>query len=228
MIIKASQRAGGKQLATHLLNANDNEHIDIHDVKGFMSDTVDGAFLEAHALSKGTRCKQYLFSVNLNPPEGVQADIKLFEQTLDRIEERMNIQGQPRVIVFHEKQGRRHAHAVWSRLYDDGNKMKAVQWSFYQNKLMEVSKEIYLENGWKLPKGFINREQSNPLNFSRDQWQQAKRMNDDPRTIKTALMESWALSKSKNTFEKKLEQNGYYLAKGDRCGYVAVDWRGEV
>lgn len=29
-------------------------------------------------------------------------------------------------------------------------------------------------------------------------------------------------------FEKSLEKNGYYLAKGDRRGYVAVDWRGEV
>ena len=228
MIIKASQRGGAKQLAAHLLNANDNEHVEIHEVKGFMSNTLKGALQEAHALSKGTKCKQYLFSVSLNPPQNAKVDTKIFEQTLDRIEESMKIQGQPRVVVFHEKQGRRHAHVVWSRIYDNGQKLKAAQLSFFQNRLMEISKELYLDQGWKLPNGFIDREQRNPLNFSRDQWRQAKRLNENPRSIKITLKECWSVSKTKEAFQKSLEQRGYYLAKGDRRGYVAVDWRGEV
>lgn len=228
MIIKASQRGGAKQLATHLLNANDNEHVEIHEVKGFMSGTLKGALQEAHALSKGTKCKQYLFSVSLNPPQGVKVDTKIFEQTLDSIEESMKIQGQPRVVVFHEKQGRRHAHVVWSRIYDNGQKLKAAQLSFFQNRMMEISKELYLDQGWKLPNGFIDREQRNPLNFSRNQWRQAKRLNENPRTIKITLKECWSVSKTKVAFQKSLEQRGYYLAKGDRRGFVVVDWRGEV
>ena len=228
MIIKASQRGGAKQLAMHLLNANDNEHVEIHEVKGFMSDTLKGALQEAYALSKGTKCKQYLFSVSLNPPQGVTVDTKIFEQTLDRIEESMKIQGQPRVVVFHEKQGRRHAHVVWSRIYNNSQKLKATQLSFFQNRMMEISKELYLDQGWKLPNGFIDNEKRNPLNFTRDQWQQAKRLNENPRTINITLKEYWSLSANKAAFEKKLEQGGFYLAKGDRRGYVVVDWRGEV
>ena len=107
-------------------------------------------------------------------------------------------------------------------------KLKATQLSFFQNRMMEISKEIYLEQDWKLPNGFINREQRNPLNFSRDQWRQAKRLNENPRTIKITLKECWSVSKTKEAFQKSLEQRGYYLAKGDRRAYVAVDWRGEV
>ncbi|MCP5274885.1 MAG: relaxase [Burkholderiales bacterium] len=226
MIIIASQRGGAAKLAAHLLNDRDNDHVELHEVSGFLSDTLDGALQEARAQSMGTRCDQYLFSVSLNPPETEKVDISVFEQAISRIEERMHLQDQPRVIVFHEKEGRRHAHCVWSRI--DTAQMKAVNLPFYKNRLMEISKEIHLEQGWKLPAGLIEREQRNPLNFTRAQWEQARRLDDDPKHIKAALKECWAVSDSKKAFESALEQRGYSLAKGDRRGFVAVDWRGEV
>ena len=51
MILKASQRSGGRKLGHHLLNANDNEHISVHEIKGFCSDNVLGAMNEARAIS---------------------------------------------------------------------------------------------------------------------------------------------------------------------------------
>lgn len=124
MIIIASQRGGAAKLAAHLLNDRDNDHVELHEVSGFLSDTLDGALQEARAQSMRTRCDQYLFSVSLNPPETEKVDISVFEQAISRIEERMHLQDQPRVIVFHEKEGRRHAHCVWSRI--DTKEMKAV------------------------------------------------------------------------------------------------------
>lgn len=106
--------------------------------------------------------------------------------------------------------------------------MKAINLPFYKSRLMEISKEIHLEQDWKLPTGLIERGQSNPLNFTRAQWEHAKRLDDDPRLIKAALKDCWAVSNDKETFQNKLEERGYYLAKGDRRGFVAVDWRGEV
>jgi len=35
MLLKASERAGGRALATHLLNAHDNDHVEIHELRGF-------------------------------------------------------------------------------------------------------------------------------------------------------------------------------------------------
>lgn len=65
MILKASQRSGAKQLGAHLLKMEENEHVEVHEVSGFVADTVQGAMMEAYALSKGTKCQQYLFSVSL-------------------------------------------------------------------------------------------------------------------------------------------------------------------
>ena len=69
MILKGSQRGGAKQLGLHLLKTEENEHVELHDIRGFMSEDVVGALREAEAVSKGTKCKQFLFSVSLNPPE---------------------------------------------------------------------------------------------------------------------------------------------------------------
>lgn len=226
MIIKANLRGGGTQLANHLLNANDNEYVTVHEISGFMSDSVHGAMQEAYAVSNGTRCRKYLFSVSFNPPEREAVSVETFEGAIDRAEEKLGLKGQPRVIVFHEKEGRRHAHAAWSRI--DGQAMKTIRQDYYKNRLMELAKDLYLENDWNLPQGFVDRELRNPLNFTHQEWMQAKRLGEDPRLIKAALKSCWKLTETKQGFEKTLSQNGYYLAQGNRRSFVAVDWRGEV
>lgn len=225
MILKGSQRAGGNQLAAHLMKADENEHVEVHEIRGFMADDLHGAFKEAHAVSKGTRAKQYLFSLSLNPPSNEKVSIDVFESAIDRIEQRLGLDDQPRAIVFHEKEGRRHAHVVWSRI--DVNKMKAINLPYFKRKLQDVSKELYLEHGWKMPAGFVDKKQRNPLNFSRDEWQQARRNGHDPRALKRMFQECWSISDSKKAFTQALLSRGYILARGDRRGFVAVDYQGE-
>jgi hypothetical protein len=48
--------------------------------------------------------------------------------------------------VFHEKEGRRHAHAVWSRI--NGDTMRAIPIPYFKNKLNTIAKDIYLEQSW--------------------------------------------------------------------------------
>lgn len=91
MILKASQRGGGKQLGQHLMRNDDNEHVEVHEITGFVSNDVVGAFKEAHACSQGTKCKQFLFSVSLNPPEQEQVSADVFEDTIDRIEKKNDL-----------------------------------------------------------------------------------------------------------------------------------------
>ncbi len=133
---------------------------------------------------------------------------------------------QPRAIVFHEKEGRRHAHCVWSRI--DIDEMKAINLPHYKLKLRDVSKQLYLENGWRMPMGLVDSEERNPFNFTHAEWQQAKRVKVDPRTIKQVFQDCWAISDSKASYENALKERGYYLAQGDRRGFVAIDWRGEI
>ncbi len=221
MILKASQRGGGKQLGLHLMNAHDNEHVEVHEVRSFVSSDVTGSFKEAYAISKATQCKQFLFSVSLNPPDHANVDIASFESAIDRIEERNGLSGQPRVIVFHEKEGRRHAHAVWSRI--DADTMTARNLPFFKERLTELSKELYREHDWKMPRGFISKDERDPRNFTLEQWQQAKRMGRKAGELKQDIQDAWAISDNKASFEAALQEKGFMLARGNRRGYVAVN-----
>lgn len=226
MIIKGKERGNGAQFGPYLMDTKKNEHVEVHKVSGFMSDNMVDALLEVDAVAQGTRCKNYFFSVVLSPPENEIVDTEVFDDAVSRVADKMGLQDQPYVVVFHEIAGRRHAHCVFSRI--DTDKMKAINLPYYKNKLMDISKALYLEHGWKLPQGFIESKKRNPLNFTHKEWQQAERLGDNPKAAKMVLRECWAISDDKASFEKALEQRGYYLAKGDRRGFVAVDWRGKV
>lgn len=226
MILKAKERGDGGQLARYLLATRDNEHVELHEVSGFVSDDLLDAFHEADAIARGTRCKNYLFSMSLNPPEGAYVETEVFEKTADLIESRLGLENQPRAIVFHEKDGRRHAHIVWSRI--DVEKMRAINLPHYKSKLRDVSRSLYLEHGWDMPRGLQDRSLRDPLNFTREEWQQAKRAGVDPREIKAALQDAWKHSDNRAAFEQALKERGFWLAKGDRRGFVALDYCGEV
>ncbi|MBP7761831.1 MAG: relaxase/mobilization nuclease domain-containing protein [Alphaproteobacteria bacterium] len=226
MILKGNQRGGGRQMAAHLLNGMQNEHVTIHQVRGFLASTVRGALEEAYALAQGTQCKQYLYSLSLNPPKDQNVPVEVFEAALKTIEEKLGLQNQPRVVVFHEKEGRRHAHCVWSRI--DVNEMKAVNIAFDRRKLQAVSRQLFIEHGWTMPKGLIDPAHRNPLTYTRAEWQQAARTGRSASAIKSCLQECWAASDARNSFESALHERGFLLAQGDRRGFVAVDVYGEV
>ncbi len=226
MILKASQRSGASQLGLHLMKTEENEHVEIHEISGFISDDLMGAMKEAHALSLGTKCKQHLFSVSLNPPPTESVRPEVFENACDMIEERMGLKGQPRMIVFHEKEGRRHAHAVWSRI--DAETMTAKPLPFFKRKVNDIAKQLYLENGWSMPEGFRDAKLRDPRNFTLDEWQQAKRAGLDAREVKATIQECWNRSDNGPAFAKALEERGLFLAQGDRRGHVAMTIEGEI
>ena len=221
MILVGNQRGGASNLAHHLLSP-ENEHVRVHEISGFAADDLHGAFNEAHAISRGTRCQQFLYSLSLNPPEGKAVSDEEFERAVGQAEERLGLTGQPRAIVFHEKEGRRHCHAVWSRI--DAQEMKAIQLSYSKSKLQEVSRELYLEHGWQMPRGLVNKAERDPRNFTLAEWQQAKRMGRNARDIKQTMQDAWAISDSRAGFEAALQERGFTLARGDRRGFVAVPY----
>lgn len=226
MILKGNQRSGARQLAMHLMNTQDNDHVTVHQLRGFLGTDLVEAFNEAYALSRGTKCTQYLFSLSISPPSPASVDVQAFERAVDAVEEKIGLVGQPRAIVFHEKEGRRHAHCVWSRI--DVESMTAVNLSHYKLKLRDMSRSLYLEHGWKMPRGLANSSERDPLNFTLSEWQQSKRKRRDPREIKAAFQDAWATSDSAAAFAQALAARGYYLARGERRSFVAVDLKGDV
>ena len=225
MILHGNSRAGARDLALHLLK-DENDHVTIHELRGFISDNLLGAFDEIRAVCRGTRAKQYLFSLSLNPPANEQVSTEVFERSVEQAEERLGLSDQPRAIVFHEKNGRRHAHAVWSRI--DTQNMKAIPLPHSKRKLMALSRELYFEHGWHMPEGFLDKDKRNPDNFTMAQWQQAKRTHQRPEDIKQILRACWSASTTQAQLQERLKEYGYSLSQGSRRAIVILDQYCEV
>src|ERR1035438_7543058 len=159
MILKGNQRAGGQQLAAHLMNSFDNERVEVAEVRGAVAQDLSGAFAEWPPEPRATRCEKYIYSLSLSSD---QAQGRLTrEQYLDliaRTERSLKLVGQPRAVVFHEKRDkdgvlRQHAHAIWSRI--DTEKTKAIQIAHDHLKLRTVAKEFARDNGLELPDGMM-------------------------------------------------------------------------
>ena len=228
MILHGNARGGGRDLAIHLMRTDENEHVEVHEVSGFIAEDVPGAFKEIEALSAGTHCRKPLFSLSLSPPKGANVTAAQFEKAISKAEEALGLCGQPRVIVFHEKGDHRdrHCHVVWSRI--DGEAMKAIPMPFNRLRMRDISRELFIEHQWQVPQGLIDRNARNPLNFTFEQYQQARRSGRDAKQIKADLQNAWAVSDSCEAFKHALEEKGFRLARGDRRGFVVTDHLGEV
>ncbi|MCH9638447.1 MAG: hypothetical protein K0U40_03030 [Betaproteobacteria bacterium] len=70
----------------HLLK-EENEHVELHEIRGFASQNLMAALNEAYAISRATRCKQFLFSLSLNPPKDENVSTKTFKQAIEQVEQ---------------------------------------------------------------------------------------------------------------------------------------------
>ncbi|MEL6694111.1 MAG: relaxase, partial [Pseudomonadota bacterium] len=147
MILVGNSRGGARDLAAHLLK-DENDHVEIHELRGFASEGLKDALSEIQAISKGTQCRKFMFALSMNPPEDEIVSVEVFESAIEQIELRLGLADQPRAIVFHEKEGRRHAHVVWSRINAD--EMKAILLPYSKRKLNSIARDLYLEYDWQM------------------------------------------------------------------------------
>ena len=226
MLPKGNQRSGGGALADHLTNTKENDHVELYELRGFIAEDLHGALQEVEMVAKGTKCQKPFFSVSFNPSEDAEITLEQYERAFDAVDEKFGLQNQPRAILFHDKLGRRHAHAAYSRI--DVTEMKAIELGLYKLKLREVSRDLHREFGIEMPAGLKDPKFRNPNNFDLTIWQQAKRIKEDPRDLKQIVRTAYDHSDSKEAFQQALELQGLFLARGDRRGFVALHHSGEV
>lgn len=226
MIPKASQRAGGQNLATHLLNAHDNEYVELAEVRGAVADDLHGAFAEWEAIAHNlTKCRNYLYSLSVNPDLGQgQLSRDQYRDYADRVEAALGLTGQPRALVFHIKEGREHCHIVWSRI--DARAGKAVHQPFDHDKLMMVTREFARDHGLALPEGY-ERGGDARRKKSLYETQQERNSGITKEERMAAVTAAWKRSDSPRAFVRALEEIGYVLATGNRP-YVLVDLYGNM
>ena len=233
MIPKGNQRAGGQQLATHLLNAYDNDSVEVVEVRGAIAEDLHGAFAEWCAQAKGTQqCIEYLYSLSINP-DHTQGPFKRehYYDFIRRTESMFGLSDQPRAVVIHVKHGREHWHVVWSRI--DTEKMKAVQLSNDHQRLRAVAQEYARDHNIKLPPGMQN-DRGKDRYADRDKQEDLGDKQREERTgvskaqRRREIAEAWHGSDSGRAFIRALEERAYYVARGDDCAYAVVDLYGEV
>ncbi|WP_346894833.1 relaxase/mobilization nuclease domain-containing protein [uncultured Roseibium sp.] len=222
MILKGNQRGGALNLANHLMNEHDNEHVEVRSVEGFMSTDVHEAFREMHAVAKGTKAKQFIFSLSLSPPKDANVSTADFDAAIEKAAARLGLAGQPKIVILHQKNARLHYHVAFSRV--DTAEMKAINLPYFKERLNNVSRELFLKHGWTLPNGFKDRAFSDPENYSLEEYQVALRSKRAPKEVKQVLKDCWQQSDSQISLMAALQENGFQFCKGDRRGYVAIHW----
>ncbi len=231
MIPKGSQRAGGQQLATHLLNEFDNERVHVLDVRGAMARDLHGAFAEWRAHARGTRCRKYLYSLSINPdPDQGPLTREQYLDFIGKAEQALGLENQPRAVVFHVKHGREHCHTVWSRI--DVERMRAVQLSHDRPKLQTVVREFAREYGLELPAGLREKDarrfESKQKRENLQEKQQEERTGITKADRVREITAAWLESRDARGLVQSLEKRGYLLARGDRRAYVVIDRFGEI
>lgn len=220
MIPFASQRGGGQNLATHLLNEYDNEVAALNQLRGAVASDLHGALKEWEVLARTlTRCEKYLYSLSINPdPRQGPLTHEQYMDYIGRVEEALGLTGQPRAVVFHTKYGREHCHVVWSRI--DAQEMKAVHLAFDHEKLMRVTRSFARDHGLKLPPGYEKSRGAGQesLYESEQQRQTGLSKADHMRQVTQA----WHHSDDARSFVQALSEKGYILATGKRP-YILVD-----
>lgn len=223
MIPFASQRGGGQDLATHLLNDYNNDMTEVVHMRGSIARDLHGAFkeweLQADAL---TRCRKYLYSLSINPdPEQGPLSREQYMDYIRRTEDALGLSAQPRAIVFHVKHGREHCHVVWSRI--DADREKAVHLAYNHDKLMRVTREFARDNHLRLPSGYGKSRETGQISLYE---QELSRQTGLARADHVEqVTQAWQQSDDARAFVQALASRGYILGTGKRP-YVLVDLYG--
>ena len=216
-IAYGSIRAGADDIPRHLLNAEDNEFVEVIEITGAASPTLPGAVREwdfqARAL---TRLEKPFFCLAIAPDEtqGRYTTDMLFD-FIRRAEERNDMTGQPRAVIRHIKNGEEHFHVVWSRV--DREKGVAKELRFFKERLMTVTREFARDHGLVLPDGYRRREdrewrkdrQLTPYDGIK---QKATGVAHEDRMA--AVTRAWQASDTAAAFVNALSERGYILSVG--------------
>jgi len=233
MIIKGGSRSNGKFFAKHLLNGKDNERVRVVGFRGFAEENIDAAFRDMKFMAKGTNCKNYFYHADMNPREDEELTDEQWDRAVDTLEKQLGLQGQPRFVVEHVKEGkdgidRTHRHVVWQRI--DPDTLTARSDSLTYPKHENAAREIERDCGL-LPVASVlvkDRGGPRPERRARD-WEgfRAAQSGLDWKQVRDEVTELWRQTDNGASFKAALAEKGYILCRGDRRDFVIVDPAGD-
>jgi hypothetical protein len=228
MIIQGNARCDTAFWAKHLMRVDHNESVSISEIRGLAAQSVKGCLEELQAIAEGTRTKNGFYVASLNPREDELLTAEEWEKAADIFERKMGLEGQPRFIVEHVKEGRTHRHGVWGRI--DAESMKAIPADFNYQKHEQAARAIEQELGLVPVESVLVADRTTERPDRRPQDYETFRALEskiDPQTVREELTALWQAADSGLAFKAALEDSGYILARGDRRDFVVIDAAGD-
>lgn len=216
-----------KNLAAHLRRTDTNEKAEVLEMRGFASNTLEGAFEEINLSALGTRATKAAYHAKINPQMGETLTEEQAAAAADKLEKALGFDGQARVIVEHVKNGRQHFHVVWDRIDLEHGKAidTPVNYRTHERVAVELEQEFHLS---PTPTRAHLREpgQARPeQNAEKWQYEQTERLGaKTPREQAAEITALYARADNGAALQAALAENGYTLAKGDKDGvFLVVD-----
>ncbi len=229
MVIKGSARGGPAKLALHLERTDTNEKMRVAEMRGVAAKDLNGALREMDALGAALNTHRTLYHASINTRGDERMTPEQKAVAIDRLEERLGLTGQPRVVVEHTKKDRDHIHIVWSRT--DLEHMRAIRCDHNYRTHEQVARDLEREFGHARVQGaHVERDgKARPARTpGHDEMQQAERTGLSPREAKEWITGLWRATDSGKAFKAAIEGQGWALARGDRRDFVLIDRTGQV
>jgi hypothetical protein len=226
VIIKGKSRAGPSQLARHLGRADTNERVELLEL-AWGGTSVQEAFRDWQVISEGTKGRLGLYHANIDPDAKYDMTRDQWLRAVEVLEEELGLQGQPRAIVMHEKNGREHIHVVWARTDMDTMKLRSdsMNYQAHERASLRLEQEFGHEH---VPGKHAKRDREAQPEFptaeaQHHEWQQGERGGMNHRERKAQVKGLYEASDTGPAFKAALEDAGYVLARGDRRDFVILD-----
>jgi len=228
MIISGGSRGNWRFFSKHLMNTKDNERVRVVEFRGVGADNVLDAFREMDAVASGTRCHNFFYHADMNPRENEHLTPEQWDKAVDTLERNLGLDGQPRFVVEHEKEGRVHRHVIWSRI--DVDSMTARNDSLTYRKHEQAAREIEKQCGLEPVASVLTKDRDTDRPARRPKnWEKFRGTKSglDPEQVEKEVTALWHESDTSTAFQSALKENGYILCKGDRRDFCIVDPAGD-
>ena len=225
-------KLGGKgrhaeYMIRHLTRLDQNDRVDILEIDPSLpSQTIEAALTEWQTLVKSlTRSEKGFYEANINPRENEVLTREQWIEAANILEEKLGFTGQPRLIVQHEKLGREHIHVLWQSTIVEQGKVISDSHNYrkHEEAAMEIVRRFDLEPSPR--KHGLEKDVERPrAEFTQQDKQKAERSGIEPKDRNAFVTEAYEQSKTGGAFVQALENEGYYLARGDRKNiFMLVD-----
>lgn len=224
MIIKGKSRAAPKELARHLARTDTNERVEVLQLDS--AGSMEQAFRDWQTYTFVTKGDLGLYHANIDPDARYQMTPQQWARAVEILEEELGLQGQPRAVVLHEKNGREHIHVVWCRTDMDTMTMRRDGRNYlaHERASLRMEREFGHEH---VPGKHAKRDRAKQPEFPRAsvshaEQQQAERSGLSVAERRAQMAAFKDASDSGVAFKAAVEQAGYVLAQGDKRDFILV------